>query len=62
MTSERNATAMIDDLVPAVYVGMYVRACVGMYIYVRMCVKCAYTTVLHSMCSTVCCIGGVTVI
>jgi len=66
MTSERNATAVIDDLVPAVYVGMYVRACVGMYVYVRMCVKCVYTTVLyavlHSMCSTVCCIGGVTVI
>ena len=55
MTSERNANAVIDDLVSAVYVGMYVHACVGMctYVFVRIyvCKVCVYsTTVLHSMC------------
>ena len=49
MTSEHNANAVIDDLVPAVYVGMYVCACVGMctYSYVRMCAKCAYTVLQY---------------
>ena len=49
MTLERNANAVIDDLVPAVYVGMYVCACVGMctYVFVRMCAKCAYTVLQY---------------
>ena len=49
MTSERNANAVIDDLVSAVYVGMYVCACVGMctYVFVLMCAKCAYTVLQY---------------